>query len=118
MLQDLKAYIDENSQYKPPRTLTQDTTVNVLRLAIPNFASPLWCDYDSNSIQEISRFLHSLRALARRSLLVCMITVPTHLFTSDQVAIFRHFVDCSVQLKAFVGEKNPAFKQYHGKHNF
>ena len=53
--------------------------------------------------------------MARQSILVCMITVPTHLFTPTQVAVFRQFVDCSVGLNAFVGEKNPAFKQYHGK---
>ena len=114
----LKDHIDAHPQYKPPVHVTPETNVNVLRLVISNFGSPLWCNSDETNMREIARFLYSLRALARQSMLVCMITVPTHLFSSSQVAIFRQFVDCSVELNAFIGEKNPAFKQYHGEYRY
>ena len=114
-LKKLKDHIDEKPEYQPPATMTPETFLNVLRLAIPNLASPLWCNCEAENLQDLTQFLLSLRALARQSLMVCMITVPTHLFTTSQASTLRQFVDCSVKLNAFIGEKNPAFRQYHGE---
>ena len=103
-------------QYVPPSNLEDRGSVNVLRMAIPNLAGPLWCENNQDNVIKIAQFLHCLRALARQSMLVCMVTIPTHLYTLSQVAAFRQLVDCSVKLNAFINEKNLAFKQYHGKY--
>lgn len=84
-------------------------------MAIPNLAGPLWCENNKEATKNIAKFLHGLRALARKTMLVGMVTIPTHLYNESQIAVFRHLVDGSVKLNAFMNEKNPAFKQYHGK---
>uniref|UniRef100_H2YRH0 Elongator complex protein 4 n=1 Tax=Ciona savignyi TaxID=51511 RepID=H2YRH0_CIOSA len=104
-----------NSKFTAPKILDPTTRLNVLRVTIPNLGSPVWCDNSNTSVSAITRFLHALRSLARNCLMTCLITVPTHLYTPQQVTHIRHMVDCSIHLESFTGEKtNPVFIQFHG----
>jgi len=88
---------------------------NILRIVIPSFGSPFWCANNSKGVQYICRFLLWLRGLVRKSMTVCVVSIPCNLYTEKNMARFRHMADCAVKLKSFAGEKkNPLFKQYHG----
>ncbi|CAK8695840.1 unnamed protein product [Clavelina lepadiformis] len=112
-LKHLKQCIN-NSRYEMKQKNSGDQQLNVLRVVLPHFASPLWCGDKPDNIHNIVRFLHCLRAVARNSMIACLVTIPTHLYHENEVAMIRQLVDTSIELEAFVGEKNPVFKQYHG----
>ncbi|XP_038064148.1 elongator complex protein 4-like [Patiria miniata] len=102
----------------------QSSNRNILRLAVHSLGSPLWGEelsttqHDRHQGAELCQFLHALRALIRNSLAVCVITMPTHLFTD--VAVTRRLerlCDTAIELESFAGsekEKNPVYKEYHG----
>nr|CAB3242323.1 putative elongator complex protein 4 [Phallusia mammillata] len=115
-LQQIKIKIDTNNYAAPSDTdVGNEKNLNILRVAITNFGSPMWGENNSETAQKINKFLFCLRALARQSLMVCCITIPTDLYTSTQVETFRQLCDCSVELQSFEGKKkNPLYKQYHG----
>jgi len=101
--------------YTVPKKITQDTQVNLMRVAIPSLGSIRYCHNDLKGVRRIAKFLHLLKAVARTCMMVCMVTVPTHLFDDKQVKILHHMSDCAIKLKSFAGEKqNPLFSQYHG----
>nr|XP_002121089.1 putative elongator complex protein 4 [Ciona intestinalis]XP_018667235.1 putative elongator complex protein 4 [Ciona intestinalis]XP_026690080.1 putative elongator complex protein 4 [Ciona intestinalis]XP_026690081.1 putative elongator complex protein 4 [Ciona intestinalis] len=107
--------IASDIQHTAPKSIVAKTKLNIIRAAIPGLGSPLWCENTEDNVSSIARFLHALRALARNSLMTCVVTVPTHLYTPHQVNVIRHMVDCSIELESFSKEKtNPVFSQFHG----
>ena len=90
--------------------------MNLIRVAIPSLGFINYCENNLEGIRRVAKFMHRLKALARTCMMVCMITVPTHLYNDNQVKILHHVADCAIKLKSFAGEKqNPLFSQYHGK---
>ena len=101
--------------YTVPEKLEDVNELKVCRIVIPSFGSPFWCANNSKGVKYISRFLLWLRGLVRKSMTVCVVSIPCNLYTDKNMAQFRHLADCAVKLKSFAGEKkNPLFKQYHG----
>lgn len=96
---------------------------NILRIGVHSLGSPLWGESgvrtDGSRDPSLPRFLYALRSIMRSAYAVCVLTVPSHLFPEQSfVQRLERLCDTVVQLDSFAGspkEKNPAFKDYHGK---
>lgn len=110
-LQKLHKYVNEMN-FDIKAAVAAKQPMKILRVLIPNFGSPIWrCEDPSNFVQ----FLLCLRNIVRSSLVVCFITVPTHIHTLATVELIRHHVDAVTELEAFgSGKTNPLYKEYHG----
>lgn len=96
---------------------------NVMRLALHSVGSPLWGwefghQEKDNQWHSLTTFLLMLRALVRTSFSVCLVTIPSHLFSDPALTLRLHaLADFVVRLESFQGsdhETNPVFKDYHG----
>ncbi|XP_031559664.1 elongator complex protein 4-like isoform X1 [Actinia tenebrosa] len=98
---------------------------SILRIAIHSLGSQLWGEECGATCVDFSPalpwFLYSLRATLRSSLVVCMVTIPTHVF---QDSGFTHRIerlcDTVLALESFAGsdkETNPLYRDYHGLFN-
>lgn len=104
-------------------TSSNKAKTNVMRLALHSVGSPLWGWEFGNQERDhqwysLTTFMHMLRALVRTSFSVCMLTVPSHLFTDPALILrLQALADFVVRLESFHGsdkETNPVFKDYHG----
>nr|XP_039270985.1 elongator complex protein 4-like [Styela clava] len=115
-LKELHKYIVENN-FDAATALQAKKPLNILRVVIHSFLSPSWgCIGENDSDdQNFIRFLVCLRGILRKSLAVCWVTVPTHILSSINVKLLRHYTDMVVKLEAFgKGKTNPLYKDYHG----
>ncbi|XP_074774219.1 elongator complex protein 4 isoform X1 [Athene noctua] len=96
---------------------------NILRIGIQSLGSMLWgddiCSSDTpEDIHSLTKFLYVLRALLRKSLSACIITVPAHLIQNKAIMErVTNLSDMVVGLESFIGserETNPLYKDYHG----
>ncbi|KAJ8667837.1 hypothetical protein QAD02_009500 [Eretmocerus hayati] len=94
---------------------------NILRIAVQSLGSRMWMsDSESDTQQDLIKFLFMLRALLREAFAVAIITVPTLNFDDSSSGIVQrveHLSDVVVGLESFSGsprETNPVFKDYHG----
>ncbi|KYQ90907.1 RNA polymerase II elongator complex subunit [Tieghemostelium lacteum] len=88
----------------------------ILRIGLQSFSSPLW----SNDEEGVIEFLHSLKGLLRSSLSVCVITVPTYIYSQSFVKKISHLCDTVVSLNSFQGlggETPEQFQDYIGLFN-
>ncbi|EGG14512.1 RNA polymerase II elongator complex subunit [Cavenderia fasciculata] len=87
-------------------------STKILRLALQSFASPLW----SNDEEGVIEFLHSLKGLLRSSVSVCVITVPTYIYSESFVKKISHMCDTVVSINSFsgMGSTPEAFQEYLG----
>ncbi|NWI17947.1 ELP4 protein, partial [Crypturellus soui] len=96
---------------------------NVLRIGIQSLGSMLWgddisCADNPEDAHSLTKFLYVLRALLRKSLSSCIITVPAHLIQNKAIMErVTNLSDVVVGLESFIGserETNPLYKDYHG----
>lgn len=92
----------------------------VLRIAIHSLGSRLWSsDSETDSNQDLLKFLYHFRALLRYNYAVAIVTVPTECFDNSTgiVEQIEHLSDAAIKLESFAGshkETNPLFRDYHG----
>lgn len=119
LLQDIKRKIDLCNL----STSCNKAKTNVLRLGVHSLGSPLWGWEFGRQEREhewhnLTAFMTVLRAIVRNSFSVCLVTVPSHLFTDPALLSRLHTqADFVVRLESFQGsdkEMNPVFKDYHG----
>ncbi|CAG8528149.1 6894_t:CDS:2, partial [Racocetra persica] len=94
---------------------------NALRIGIHSIASPSW---RSNSPHDLYRFFHALRGLLRISSSLSVITIPAHLYSSNNsescsfIRRIEHISDAVVELESFAGSSatvnNIYSASYHG----
>ncbi|XP_026669385.1 elongator complex protein 4 isoform X2 [Ceratina calcarata] len=102
-------------------SLSETTTKRqVLRIAIHSLGSRLWCsDSETDSNQDLLKFLYHFRALLRYNYAVAVVTVPTECFDNSTGIVdqIEHLSDAAIKLESFAGsqkETNPLFRDYHG----
>lgn len=113
ILKELHKHITENNF--DIATVTQSKkSINILRVVVPGFLSPFW-PREIIDAQNLVRFLICLRGILRKSLAICWLTVPTHLYPSNVTKLLRHNADMVIRLESFGrGKTNPLYKDYHG----
>ncbi|XP_059330037.1 elongator complex protein 4 isoform X2 [Ammospiza nelsoni] len=96
---------------------------NILRIGIQSLGSILWgddvcCSDAPEDPRSLTKFLYVLRALLRKSLSACIVTVPAHLIQNKAIMErVTNLSDMVVGLESFIGserETNPLYKDYHG----
>eukprot|EP01132_Coremiostelium_polycephalum_P007727 gene7727-9503_t len=102
-------------KYNAEAANSPDST-RVLRLSIQSLSSPLW----SGDEEGVIEFLHALRGLLRSSVSVCVLTVPTYIYSSSFVKKLSHLCDTVVSINSFTGlggEVPDQFADYLGLFN-
>ncbi|CAL4192877.1 unnamed protein product [Meganyctiphanes norvegica] len=119
LYQDIKMRIQQSDL----STSSNKAKTNVMRIGLHSLGSPLWgwefgCSEKKQQWKSLTTFLYILRALVRSSYSVCMITVPSHIFSDPALMLrLQNLSDFVVGLESFQGsekETNPIFKDYHG----
>ncbi|KAK4306235.1 hypothetical protein Pmani_021934 [Petrolisthes manimaculis] len=119
LLQEIKRKIDTSNL----STSCNKAKTNVLRLGLHSIGSPLWgWEFGRQEREQewhnLTAFMTVLRAMIRNSFSVCLVTIPSHIFTDPALLSRLHTqADFVVRLESFQGsekETNPIFKDYHG----
>ncbi|XP_033123240.1 elongator complex protein 4-like [Anneissia japonica] len=117
LLEEIKRVIDISGCNLQASFKPISSPKNVLRISLLSLGSPLWGESGTTAEGNASmcQFLHSIRATLRKSLAVCLVTMPTHLYQPMYSRRIERLCDYVVRLQSFAGEdKSPAFKEYHG----
>jgi elongator complex protein 4 len=90
---------------------------NVLRIAIQSFASNNWGLTNGEGDKSIIMLLHALKGLIRQTNGICIMTVPTHFYSSSFRTKIEHIFDNVVSFEPFTDsskEVGDAFKDFSG----
>ena len=109
--------VAETESFSVTPQSSPDVTKNILRVALQNVGSTMWCDdCDATSL---SKFIFALRSLARHHLAIVVITTSrASLVTQNEASLarVRSLCDVVIQLTPFSKEerKTGLFKDHHG----
>lgn len=113
LLQNLKNLIKKYNF--SPNSLVKGCTPNVLRIGLHSLGSPYWPNVN---VSVLIKFIYQLRAIARETFVVFMITLPYHLVQETcSIEGLHRACDTVLNLESFQGSLetiNPLYKDYHG----
>ena len=114
----------EHFTLTPPTSSSgSESSKNILRVSIQNVGSLLWADddCDAEKASKLTRFVFSLRSLARQHLMICFITISqdcraTLETKNASLSRIRSLCDVVIQLTPFNKNerKNGLYKDHHG----
>lgn len=74
---------------------------NITRIAIHSNGDIPYCYNSSDNATTLIHFVYRLQALMRQCRAICMLTLPTTLYTADTVRRIQHICDMSLSLAEF-----------------